>query len=504
MTPPRPEAPRFDPAQNAWVLSRYPDVWAALREPHLWPVSGKREIQPETREDDGRLKQWAAMLEALSAARLEEWRPRLEALTFSALDRLPTDREVDLFGDFTLPWGLTLAMLVTGADPADSRRLADLGGRVFAATGESEDAALRADAASATAELERIFETGPIPMEEPAFVALSQTLPRLLANAWLALVRHPTEFAHLRAHPELMPGAIEELLRYAGIVRRVFRRATATVDLGGVSIAEGELARLMLASANRDPEQFPDPDRLLLARPVMSHVALGTGRNSCVGAMLIRMAASVATGALAAKFAEVSFGLHQDPPRGRPRFPGFRVLSGAALPRYHRTPARPVDDSRQELSVSRAPRPAAHREAVRPAATHRRPGRGKLLAVLPPGATRPSAHRDRHPGRSAGRPRRRPPLSGTHGLSAGQRGVRQSAPGRGQPGRGHLQRVHTLLHRLPPHAHRNPPLPAARRLLSDRRFANLPAPRARGTDAPRAPPAIPGDLRVRLRHARKH
>ena len=95
-----------------------------------------------------------------------------------------------------------------------------------------------------------------------------------------------------------MPGAIEELLRYAGIVRRVFRRATADIDLGGVRIAEGELAVLMLASANRDPEQFPDPDRLLLARPAAGHVSLGTGRNSCVGALLIRLAASVATGAL--------------------------------------------------------------------------------------------------------------------------------------------------------------------------------------------------------------
>lgn len=307
MTPPRPEAPRFDPAQNAWVLSRYPDVWAALRESHLWPVNGKREIQPEARDDAGRLKQRAAMLEALSASPLEEWRPGLEALTHSALDRLPTDRPVDLFGEFSLPWGLALAILVTGADPADSRRLADLGSRVFAATGESGDAVLKADAAAATAELERIFKAGPIPMGEPAFVALSQTLPRLLANTWLALVRHPGEFARLRAHPDLMPGAIEELLRYAGIVRRVFRRATASVDLGGVRIAEGELAVLMLASANRDPEQFPDPDRLDLARPVTSHVSLGTGRNSCVGAMLIRMAASVATGALTAKVAEATF-----------------------------------------------------------------------------------------------------------------------------------------------------------------------------------------------------
>ncbi len=307
MTPARPEEPHFDAAQNAWVLSRYSDVWAALRHPHLWPVSGKREIRPEGRDDSGRLKQRAEMLEALSASRFEGWRPRLEAVTLDAIDRLATDRPVDLLGEFTLPWGLALALLVTGSDPAASHRLSELGTRVFAATGAGDDSTLKSDAASATGELERIFENGPIPMGEPAFVALSQTLPRLLANAWLALVRHPEEYARLRAHPELMPGAIDELLRYAGIVRRVFRRATAAIDLGGVRIAEGELAVLMLASANRDPEQFPDPGRLDLARPVTSHVALGTGRNSCVGALVIRMAGSVATGALAAKFAQVEF-----------------------------------------------------------------------------------------------------------------------------------------------------------------------------------------------------
>src|ERR1019366_3606559 len=307
MTPPRPQAPHFDPAQEAWVVSRYPDVWAALRHPHLWPVNGKRKIQPETRDDAGRLKERAAMLDALSASRLEAWRPHLEALTHSALQRLPADRSVDLLSEFALPWGLDLAILVTGADPADNRRLSDLGSRVFAATGGDQAPAGRADAAAATAELERILRASPIPMGEPTFVALSQTLPRLLARAWLALVRHPPEFAVLRARPELMPGAIEELLRYAGIVRRVFRRATADIDLGGVRIAEGELAVLMLASANRDPEQFPDPDRLLLARPAAGHVSLGTGRNSCVGALLIRLAASVATGALAAEFADATF-----------------------------------------------------------------------------------------------------------------------------------------------------------------------------------------------------
>ena len=97
-------------------------------------------------------------------------------------------------------------MLVTRADPADATASPISAAASLPPPGESDDAALRADAAAATAELERIFEAGPIPMGEPAFVALSQTLPRLLANAWLALVRHPDEFARLRAHPDCCRG----------------------------------------------------------------------------------------------------------------------------------------------------------------------------------------------------------------------------------------------------------------------------------------------------------
>lgn len=285
------------------VLSRFADVSAALRDPNLWPVSGKREIQPEARDEAGRLKERAAMLDSLAAARIEGWRPRMEAAAVTMLAELPTDRPIDLFQEFTLPWGLSVAMIVLQANPEDRERLSALGNRVFAATGASvDDAALRADAAAATAELVGIFANAPVPMGEPTFVALSQTLPRLLASCWLALLQHPQELARLRSDPELMPGAIEELLRYAGIVRRVFRRATADIDIGGIQIARGELVVLMLADANRDPERIPDPDQVVITRPITSHVALGTGRNSCVGAVLIRMAASVATRELLVRF----------------------------------------------------------------------------------------------------------------------------------------------------------------------------------------------------------
>jgi cytochrome P450 len=95
------------------------------------------------------------------------------------------------------------------------------------------------------------------------------------------------------------------MLRYAGIVRRVYRKARATVELAGVTIPENTLIALMLATANRDPEQFPEPDRLDVTRPVSSHFSLGYGRNSCVGGNPVRVAVAVATSALVTTFSTV-------------------------------------------------------------------------------------------------------------------------------------------------------------------------------------------------------
>jgi cytochrome P450 len=154
----------------------------------------------------------------------------------------------------------------------------------------------------ASRELDQLFAKGQTPLPEPMFVALSQTMPRLLTNSWLALAQHPAEFARLRGAPQLIGGAVEELLRFAGIVRRVFRRATAAVEIGGVPIPDGQLVILMLASANHDCAQFPDANRLDVTRAAGGHVSLGSGRNSCVGAGPIRMALTVATSTLVTRY----------------------------------------------------------------------------------------------------------------------------------------------------------------------------------------------------------
>jgi hypothetical protein len=129
---------------------------------------------------------------------------------------------------------------------------------------------------AATTELEQRLQKSAIPMNGPVFVALSQTLPCFLANAWLALLRHPAELARLGREPNLMPSAIEEMPRYVGITQKVSRYAIAPVILGDISIDQGRRVILLLDSAKRDPEQFPFPNCLELTpvRPVMSHLVL--------------------------------------------------------------------------------------------------------------------------------------------------------------------------------------------------------------------------------------
>jgi cytochrome P450 len=195
-----------------------------------------------------------------------------------------------------------LAAKVVGVDVDKAQLLAPLAAKVTAATADPEDAILKADAATAGAKLDAAFTGSRLPMAGPAFIALSQTLPCLLANAWLILLHHPEEMEQVRSDAELLGKAVDELLRLAGLARVVHRQAIAETKVGNLVIESGQLVNLMLEAANHDPEQFPEPDRVNLSRRVTGHFSLGAGQHSCVGAALIRMAVGVATGVLVSNF----------------------------------------------------------------------------------------------------------------------------------------------------------------------------------------------------------
>ncbi|MFD9637410.1 cytochrome P450 [Streptomyces violascens] len=121
-----------------------------------------------------------------------------------------------------------------------------------------------------------------------------ETTTNLLAKGLLALLRHPDQLALLRARPELMPGAAEELIRYDSPVQTVSRWAYADVGFGSRTVRRGDRVVLVLGSANRDPERFTAPDRLDLTRDARRHCGFGLGIHYCLGAALARAEAETA------------------------------------------------------------------------------------------------------------------------------------------------------------------------------------------------------------------
>lgn len=123
------------------------------------------------------------------------------------------------------------------------------------------------------------------------FAAGSETSGNLFGAGTYSLLRNPDQLALLRARPDLVPSAVEELLRFDSPLQMTSRTALEDVEWGGVTIRKGEQIYLILGSANRDPAQFEDPDRLNIERQDNPHVAFSAGPHFCVGAMLARIEA---------------------------------------------------------------------------------------------------------------------------------------------------------------------------------------------------------------------
>jgi cytochrome P450 len=132
-------------------------------------------------------------------------------------------------------------------------------------------------------------------------VAGHETTTNLIGNAVLALLRHPDQRRRLTADPGLMRTAVEEFLRFDGVVQATARIALEDASIGGVEIPKGEGAILVIGAANRDPVQFEDPDRLDVARADNRHLAFGYGPHFCLGAGLARAEAQLALAALLAR-----------------------------------------------------------------------------------------------------------------------------------------------------------------------------------------------------------
>jgi cytochrome P450 len=131
-----------------------------------------------------------------------------------------------------------------------------------------------------------------------------ETTTNLIGNGLLALAENPTQVAHLRSAPELIPSAVEELLRFDSGVQGVVRFTNKQVQLGGATIAGGSTVLPLIGAANRDPQQFEDPETLDFSRRSNRHLSFGRGVHFCLGAPLARLEGQIAFSALLERFPE--------------------------------------------------------------------------------------------------------------------------------------------------------------------------------------------------------
>ena len=157
-----------------------------------------------------------------------------------------------------------------------------------------------------------------------------ETTVNLIANGVYALLTHPDQLALLQERPDLLPAAIEELLRHDGPLHvTVPYVTTGPVEVAGVTITTGEVVVTCLAAAGRDPARFTDPERLDLTRADAGHLAFGHGIHHCLGAPLARLEGRIALGTLLARFPQLRL---TAPPDTLVRTPGLLMNGFAALP----------------------------------------------------------------------------------------------------------------------------------------------------------------------------
>jgi cytochrome P450 len=149
-----------------------------------------------------------------------------------------------------------------------------------------------------------------------------ETTTNLIGNGLVALFHHPDQKQRLIQNPDLIKTAVEEMLRYESSNQLGNRMTTERVELGGVTLDAGTSITLCIGAANRDPAQFPDPERFDIARTPNRHLAFATGAHQCAGMALARLEGAIAISRFLARFP--AYALSGKPMRGgRVRFRGF-------------------------------------------------------------------------------------------------------------------------------------------------------------------------------------
>ena len=328
---------------SLWVITRYEDVKAALADPRLGKdFRRSREVITSQIGDDGTRRFNSAISEqmlnmdppdhtrmrklvvkAFTSRRIEALRPRVEEITAGLLDAMAGETEVDLLDAFAFPLPIQVISELLGVeenrhddfrrwtntmlDASDNETLAQTNQamteylfQLIATKRERPADDLLTALIEVSEDEDRLSEIELVSMVFLLLVAGHETTVNLIGNGVLALLRDREQWDALVADPSRVTGAVEEALRFDGpVIHGTFRHTREPVTFGGVEIPADEIVWVALASANHDPEKFPEPERFDIGRDARGHVAFGHGIHFCLGAQLARMEAQIALRQLA-------------------------------------------------------------------------------------------------------------------------------------------------------------------------------------------------------------
>lgn len=332
------------------VLTDSENFSSSIYEHIMGPVMGKTLLEQEGEEH----RASRALVSPLFRAKLlERWRTELvEVVVHELIDRFASRGKTDLVREYTFAFPVQVIARLMGLPREDYVRFQQLSIELLSVVfnwdiGMAASATLKEYFGDILAERRRDPQDDLISVlaeseiegerltDDEIFAFLLLILPagvettyRASGNLLVAMLTDPSLLEMVQTDRSLLRGAIEEALRWEPPISTVVRVAKRDCELGGIAIPEGTNVSVSVASANRDPAHYPDPDRFDPTRKNFAHLTFGAGPHVCLGMPLARMETMVAINALLDRLPD----LHLDPAAPQPVINGVAFRSPAALP----------------------------------------------------------------------------------------------------------------------------------------------------------------------------
>jgi cytochrome P450 len=320
----RREAPVFyDAEQQCWMVFRYEDVKNVFAN---WPLFSSQVQHPPEQTDFTQSLNFtdppkhrslrSLVAKFFTARRVEELAPRIAQITHELIDQVQGQHRMDFVHDLAIPVPVIVIAEILGvpvADHADFKRwsdgimmmdpdalkaMADYFRQLLKERRQHPSEDLISDLIAAHDAGETLTAQELVDFCLVLLVGGNETTTNLMGNAILCFHEYPEAFERLKQEPELVPLAIEEVLRYRSSIQGIERFTKVEIQMGGQTIPAGQMVTVWMGSANRDEVQFDRAEEFVIDRDPNPHVAFGNGIHFCLGAPLARLEGKIVLNAV--------------------------------------------------------------------------------------------------------------------------------------------------------------------------------------------------------------